>query len=303
MPLYHIKELEEFLASIGAAPNKTLSQNFLIDGNILQKIVTVAGLSCSATVKKNWVLEIGPGPGALTQQLLPTCSSMIAIEKDYALAKALPRLELTPGTLEVIHDDCLKVNLQEIVEREQQRYPDAPRGKVVANLPYHITTPILERLLPLHKQIDTLVLMVQKEVAQRLCAKVGTGDYSSLTLFASFYSDVSYGFTVSRNCFYPKPSVDSAVVVFRLKPTPLTGKEEIAFFDLMHRAFQQRRKMLRASLKEFLEARLLAPGIEMLWQQLSLSKILPTARPETLSLEQWISFTQLLLQLQSTPEA
>ena len=261
--LYKPTELHAFLRHLGAHPQKRLSQNFLIDGNILNKIVRTAQIQTGECV-----VEIGPGPGALTEALLQAGATVIAVEKDRLFADALGRLQ--NGNLSIFCQDVLDFSLDAVVE-----------AKVVANLPYHLTAPLLAKLLPLHPKISSLTLMVQKEVAQRIVATTGSSHYSSLSLFVRFFANPRLCFTVSPHCFYPAPQVESAVVHLALKAPPAVEGRE-AFFSFVRAAFQQRRKMLRSSLKdkaskECVEDTLLALGLTR------------QARPEELSLEQFLA--------------
>ena len=228
--MYRPSELREFLARIlGIRPKKGLSQNFLIDGNIIRKIVHFAHVKT-----EDLVIEIGPGPGALTRALIEAGAHVLAIEKDKTFAAHLPK----DPHLEVFHADFLKFPLEKHLPK---------KAKIVANLPYNITSPILAKIVPLSEKIETITVMVQKEVAERMIAKPGSADYSSLSVFLNFYSTPVFGFTVSPNCFYPRPSVHSAVVQLKLHKAPDVPHDD--FFAMVRKAFQQRRKMLRASLK------------------------------------------------------
>jgi 16S rRNA (adenine1518-N6/adenine1519-N6)-dimethyltransferase len=259
---YQPSELKKLLYEIGAFPKKGLSQNFLIDGNIVRKIVKTAGVE-----KNNPVLEIGPGPGALTEALLEAGASVIAVEKDAKFAEALKRLQSPDNHLTIYQEDFLKFDLSTIPKNT----------KVVANLPYHITTPILSRLIPLYNTFTSITVMVQKEVASRMCAKAGEKEYGSLSLFLQFYCNITYGFTVEPTCFYPRPKVRSSVVKLTLKKPPDVSSEE-RFFLMMRTAFQMRRKMLLVSLKE------LYPEIETVIGEES------KKRPEELSLDDFLRF-------------
>ncbi len=266
MPLYRPSELRQFLEEIHASPKKHLSQNFLTDGNILRKIVQTAGIAPGANV-----LEIGPGPGALTECLLQAGASVTAVEKDSVLAGALQRLE-TIGPLRVIESDIMEVQLDSIIHTPT---------KVIANLPYHLTSPILGLIVPRSDLFSSVHVMVQDEVARRMTAEAGSKDYSSLTVFLQYYSKPVYSFFVGRKCFYPAPKVDSAVVSLYLKtPDPTIHADD--FLKLVHTAFGQRRKMVRSSLKHYL-------GIENIEKVLEECGIAGTARPEELALPEWIS--------------
>lgn len=266
--LYRPSELKLFLQELGISAKKSLSQNFLIDGNILEKICRLAEVQLG-----DHILEIGPGPGALTEALLKKGALVTAVEKDKTFAKVLNRLG---NHLVVIEEDFLTIDLESLLKSSQ-------KFKVVANLPYQITTPILSKLVPCHHLISSIVVMVQKEVATRFVALPNTADYSSFTLFLQFYGNTTYGFTVGPNCFYPPPKVHSAVVKIDLKPCPNISTDR--FFQMTRMAFQQRRKMLRVSLKKNY------PYIEEALMKLDLGL---TCRPEQLSLEQFISLYQEL---------
>jgi 16S rRNA (adenine1518-N6/adenine1519-N6)-dimethyltransferase len=251
----------------------------LIDANIVRKILQAAQVE-----KEDLVIEIGPGPGSLTEELLKVGCKVVAIEKDPLFAKALNRLNNGACALKVFEHDILTFPLEEFLKKELS---SGKKAKVISNLPYHITTPIITRLLPLSSLISSLTLMVQKEFAQRIAAKSGTTEYSSLSLFTQFYADPTYSFTVSPSCFFPKPNVFSAVVHLRVKEPPLPHEKWPAFFRLTRRAFQTRRKMLRSSLKENYSAEALGKSFEE-------CDISPQARPEELSLEQFLSFFHAL---------
>lgn len=266
MPVYRPSELSRLTHELGVRAKKGLSQNFLIDGNILEKMILAADIQPG-----DEVLEIGPGPGALTEALLKRGARVIAIEKDLVFARALRRLA-PEDRLTIIEGDALKMPLP------------FPGSKVVANLPYQITTPILERLLPYPDQFSTLTLMVQKEVGQRLTASPGTADYSSLSLFASYYSDPTYCFSIKPRSFFPAPRVTSCVVHFALKSRAI---EPTTFFSITRRAFGQKRKMLRGSLRPLFDP----SAIESALIEIGL---IPTARPQDLTLDQFAALTQKL---------
>jgi len=236
-------------------PKRSLSQNFLTDPNIVRKICDAAKI-----VPGEKVLEIGPGKGALTHLLLERGAHLLAIEKDDALAQDLiamnhPHLTVVPG-------DALEVDL-----------PTEPY-KVVANLPYHITSPILARLCHHSAHLTSALLMVQKEVADRLIA----AKTNSLSLFIQFYASVTRCFIVSRNCFYPRPKVDSAIIRLDFRPTPDIDPK--IFFPLMRKSFQQKRKQIATTLGKPFRDGLSALGIR------------PDARPEDLNLNQWVSLVK-----------
>lgn len=275
MALYKPTELHQFLNSLGIHPKKSLSQNFLIDGNIIRNIVKTAKVQPGDTV-----IEIGPGPGSLTEALLGAGADVIAVEKDAILAKALERLSGIGGTLEVHCADIMDFPLQEILEKKGKK------AKVIANLPYHVTTPIISSLVVKNTLISDIVVMVQDEVARRFTAHPGTGEYGSFTLFLSFYSTTHYAFKVSRNCFFPVPGVQSAVVHIEPKVPPAGINEEI-FFKITRTAFEHRRKALRASLRDLYSPEKVMEALAAMGRQ-------PLTRPEELSLDDFITFYKLL---------
>ena len=266
----NLSELLLFLEKIGRRPNRGLSQNFLIDENVALKIVRTATI-----VRGDAVLEIGPGPGALTACLLQAGAKVFAVEKDPVFSREIKRFQTQDERLISFHADFLDFPLSDL---------PAPL-KVVANLPYHITTPILEKLIDHRNLFSTLTIMVQSEMADRMFATVGSKDYSSLSIFVQFHANFNTSFKVAATCFYPKPQVDSKVVQLTLRPSPIEDSD--SFFVLVRRGFQQRRKMLRVSLQSLypasaLEHALLSAGAKT------------DARPEALSLDQWIAFYQAL---------
>lgn len=278
MPIYKPTELHQFLDQLGIAPKKGLSQNFLIDGNIIRKIVSLSHVNNEDTV-----LEIGPGPGSLTEALLETGASVIAVEKDPILAHALERLK-EPPQLKIFCHDIMTFPLKEQLHEFSIK---GKKIKVIANLPYHLTTPILAMLSPMRDAISSLTVMVQEEVARRMTALPGTSEYSSFSVFLRFYTNPVYGFTVSRNCFYPAPKVDSAVVMLELKEPPLLADQAISFFELTRTAFEHRRKMLRASLKELYPSKQIEEVLLAIGEN-------PLARPEILSLEKFLQLHKKL---------
>jgi len=265
--MYRPRDLHELLGALGTGPKKSLSQNFLIDGNIIRKIVTAADVQ-----EGDRVLEIGPGPGALTQELLARGAHVTAVEKDTYFAEHLSTIG---GNLQVHCQDILDFDFSKI-----------ENTKVIANLPYHITTPIVTKLIQMHEKITSLVIMVQYEVAVRMVAKPGTKDYSSLTLFLNYHTDPEFAFKVNRTCFYPKPKVDSAVVKLTLKE-PVSISDPVRCLKLIRYAFEQRRKMLRKTWGEEF-------GSQNVMDQLREIGVQETARPEELSLEQFIALFEKL---------
>lgn len=277
MAMYKPSDLHEFLTGLGKSPKKSLSQNFLIDGNIIRKIVKAAKIEPG-----DKVLEIGPGPGSLTEALLEAGASVIAVEKDDIFAKVLERFKGPNQQIEIYCEDIL-----EFLKRDQLNSLLLPgeKIKVVANLPYHLTSPIVENLVQRSGQISSITVMVQEEVARRFTASARTKEYGSFTLFLEFYSSPQYIFSVGRNCFYPAPKVDSAVVRLDLKPEEKVSNVS-DFFVMTRTGFQQRRKMLRGSLKDLVSPEKMMHALE----QINCS---PLARPEELTLQQFIRLFEM----------
>ncbi|NGX62122.1 MAG: Ribosomal RNA small subunit methyltransferase A [Chlamydiae bacterium] len=266
MTLSHISELRPFLSALGASPKKSLSQNFLVEENVVEKIVHLADIQPGDTV-----LEIGPGAGAITEKLLQRGAHVLAVEKDRKLAASLKRLP----NLEIYEEDILTFPLEKI----------PPNTKIVSNLPFHLTSPILARFVTEPDTISQLTVLLQEEMARRILASPSTSDYSSLTLFLKFYATTTKHTRVSRHCFYPKPKVDATLLTLTPhRPPPIPPEP---FFTLVRTAFQQRRKALTSSLSS------LYPKETLLEALVSLS-LDPKARPETLSLPSFLSFFQKL---------
>lgn len=219
---------------------KNFGQNFLVDSNILENIIKSAQIT-----KEDCVLEIGPGIGSLTQVLAENAKKVIAIEIDKHL---IPILQKTVGeyqNIEIRNQDILKTDIDALIEQENNGNPI----KVVANLPYYITTPIIMDLLENHRKVKSITVMVQKEVAERMQAQCGKKEYGALSIAVQYYCDVEWNTMVPPSCFLPKPKVSSAVITLHLKKNPvLKGINETLFFHIVKCAFGQRRKTLLNSL-------------------------------------------------------
>lgn len=274
MPIYRPSELQKALHELHTRPKKSLSQNFLIDGNIVRKILNTADVTSSDVV-----LEIGAGLGVLTEALLETKAKVIAIEKDSLFAKRLKDIYKSLPNFQIIEGDFLEMPLQEIVKDKKM--------KVVANLPYHISTPCIAKLLENSSLFSSITLTLQKEYALRLVAKPNSSDYSAFTIFVAFYATPTLEFTISRTCFSPAPKVDSALV--HLVPHTVPISDEKTFFKMVRSAFQQRRKMLSSSLGRIY-------GKQIVQEALSkMSHI--NARPQELTLD---DFLKLFAELKKT---
>ncbi len=253
-------------------PNKRLGQNFLIDPNIVRKIVALAELG-----PNDHVLEIGPGRGILTEALCHAAGRVTAVEVDSRLHAYLETRQAELPNVELVCEDALAYPVENL-----------PMGTVVvANLPYYISTPLLFRLLDQRGRFPRMVLMLQAEVADRLVAKPGGSDYGVLSVMAQYAAEITKSFRVSAQCFRPRPEVASAVVLLRTKErTRLSRQEEVAFRALVKAAFAHRRKTLVNSLKD---ERYDQKQVTDALNSLDLS---PTARAEVLSVEQFIEVTR-----------
>lgn len=219
---------------------KKFGQNFLIDPRVLDKIIEAAGIG-----KEDFVLEIGPGIGTLTQYLCEHAGKVLAVEIDPKLIPILKETLADYKNIEIIHGDILKQDIQGIADR----YNGGKPVKVVANLPYYITTPIIMELFESHVPLANVTVMVQKEVAERMQAQPGTKEYGALSLAVQYYARPYLAANVPPNCFMPRPAVGSAVIRLDcLSRTPVEVKDEKLMFRLIRASFNQRRKTLQNGL-------------------------------------------------------
>ena len=265
---------------------KKYGQNFLIDTHVLDKIISAAGIT-----KDDFVLEIGPGIGTMTQYLACAAREVVAVEIDKNL---IPILEDTLQGFEnvsVINEDILKVDIAALAEEKNQGKPI----KVVANLPYYITTPIIMGLFEKHVPLESITVMVQKEVADRMQVGPGTKDYGALSLAVQYYAEPYIVANVPPNCFMPRPSVGSAVIrLTRHKEMPVQVKDEKLMFQLIRASFNQRRKTLANGLKNSPELQFSKEEIETAIASLGKGA---SVRGEALTLEEFAklanSFTDM----------
>ncbi|WP_282938199.1 16S rRNA (adenine(1518)-N(6)/adenine(1519)-N(6))-dimethyltransferase RsmA [Paenibacillus sp. RC67] len=279
------KKTKELLQRHGFTLKKSLGQNFLIDPNILNKIVTAAGLDSS-----KGALEIGPGIGALTQQLAKMAGRVVAVEIDQRL---LPLLEETLSPYpqaSVVHGDVLKVDLKELFH---QHFAEFSQVSVVANLPYYITTPIIMKLLEEKLPLENIVVMIQKEVAERMWAKPGGKEYGSLSIAVQYYCEPEIVTIVPRTVFIPQPNVDSAVIKLKVRSNPpVELKDEAFFFDVVHASFVQRRKTIYNNLASRFFTKETKGQLEPILQEAGIE---PSRRGETLSIEEYARLSHCLL--------
>lgn len=234
--LGNFQSTNEIIRKHNFAIQKKFGQNFLIDERVLEKIVNAADLD-----KEDYVIEIGPGIGTLTQYLCEKAGKVTSIEIDKELIPILTETLESYDNFELINEDVLKVNLHELVNKNNNGKP----CKVVANLPYYITTPIIMSLLENRVPIESITVMVQKEVADRMMVGPGTKDYGALSLAVQYYAEPYIVANVPQNCFVPRPNVDSAVIRLTChKKPPVDVMDEELMFKLIRASFNQRRKTL-----------------------------------------------------------
>lgn len=257
---------------------KSLGQNFLIDTNILGRIVSIAEMD-----EDTGAIEIGPGIGALTEQLARTSKKVVAFEIDQRLLPILKDTLSPYENVSVIHQDVLKADVQKVIEEEFQ---NIDKVMVVANLPYYITTPIVMKFLEERLPIRGIVVMLQKEVADRISAKPGTKAYGSLSIAVQYYTEVEIAMIVPKTVFVPQPKVDSAVIKLMIREKPaIMVKDESFFFQVTKSCFAQRRKTLLNNLTSQLPNG--KEKKEDILDSLSKSGIEPSRRGETLSLDEF----------------
>ncbi|QBP42964.1 16S rRNA (adenine(1518)-N(6)/adenine(1519)-N(6))-dimethyltransferase RsmA [Paenisporosarcina antarctica] len=280
------KRTQEILKKYGFSIKKSLGQNFLIDPNILQNIVSHANLT-----KESAVIEIGPGIGALTEHLARKAGQVVAVEIDQRL---LPVLEdtLSPyDNIEIIHSDILKTNVEDVIQEKLAGYKDI---MVVANLPYYVTTPILIKLLMEKLPIRGMVVMMQKEVADRITASPSTKAYGSLSIAIQYYMKAEIAMTVPRTVFIPQPNVDSAVIkLTRHETSPVDVLDEDFLFKVSRSSFAQRRKTILNNLQSQLP--LGKEKKEVILAALAEANVDPTRRGETLSIQEFGNLANILL--------
>jgi 16S rRNA (adenine1518-N6/adenine1519-N6)-dimethyltransferase len=267
------------LEKYGFSFKKSLGQNFLIDTNILKRIVDFADLNEEET----GAIEIGPGIGALTEQLARASKKVVAFEIDQRLLPILADTLSPYSNVKVIHQDVLKADVAKVIDEE---FTDVKNIMVVANLPYYVTTPIIMKLLEEHLPIRGIVVMLQKEVADRISAKPGTKDYGSLSIAIQYYTKAEIVMIVPKTVFVPQPNVDSAVIrLTRLEEPAVQVKDEAFFFQVTKASFAQRRKTLLNNLTSQLPDG--KQKKEEILTALDKSGIEPSRRGETLSLEEF----------------
>lgn len=273
------------LEKYGFSFKKSLGQNFLIDTNILRNIVDYAELTEGSAA-----IEIGPGIGALTEQLAKRCQKVIAFEIDQRLLPILADTLEPYSNTRIIHQDILKADVRKVIEEELAEISDI---MVVANLPYYVTTPIILKLLEEDLPIRGIVVMLQKEVADRIAAKPGTKEYGSLSIAIQYYTEAETVMIVPKTVFMPQPNVDSAVIRLTKRTEPLVSViSEKFFFTVTRSSFAQRRKTILNNLTSQLPNG--KEKKEQIVKALSLAEIEPARRGESLSIPEFARLSDAL---------
>ena len=272
--------VKNLLNKYGIKPQKRLGQNFLIDESVLEKIIAASELS-----KDDVILEIGPGLGILTIELAKRVKRVIAVEKDKTLYRALENIleEQKINNIEMLNEDVLQIS-------NYSNLPNCSKYKIVANLPYYIVSPVIRMFLenpPLGGKPEFMILMVQKEVAQRICAR--PGQMSILAVAVQFYAQPKIVSEVLKTSFYPQPKVDSAVIKItpRINTNPITNNREFdtgKFFGLVRAGFAHKRKLLISNVSGKIKNQ--KSKIKIIFNDVGIA---PTARAENLSIENWIN--------------
>lgn len=278
--LYSPSHVKEVLSRHGFKFSKSLGQNFLIDGNIVRKIVSESNIT-----KEDYVLEIGPGMGTLTEELALNAKKVVGIELDRSLLPILDETLEKYDNVEIIYGDVLEVDLKEIIRNKFNNGP----AKVVANLPYYVTTPIIGKLIEEDLNLESITVMVQKEVADRMVSGPGSKVYGSLSLFINFYCEPEILLRVPKTVFMPQPKIDSAVIKLNLKKE-LPDIDRDKFFKVVKAGFSKRRKTILNSLSTY--------GFQIEKEDIKLAlekvNIPPQERAENLSVEDFIKISKAL---------
>ena len=273
---YSPKKMQELLDKNEFLFKKKYGQNFIVDENIINNIISKSNVD-----KNTLVIEIGPGAGSLTSKLALKAKNVLCYEIDTKLENILKDTLKEYNNIDIIFEDFLNAD----VTNNLKKY-NYDKLYVVANLPYYITTPIIIKIIEDKINVDKIVIMVQKEVGDRFKAKPGSKDYSSLSIYLNYYFDIKKIIDVSRNVFLPKPNVDSIVVEFTKKDKKLELKNEDIFFKLIKDSFKQKRKTLRNNLKDYdLEK------IELILKKYNMNL---SVRAEAISIEIFVELANIL---------
>lgn len=276
MNLADFNTVEKLLTSAGFSFKKSLGQNFIVDPTVCPE------MAAAALDENTGALEIGPGIGVLTAELAKTAKKVVSVELDERLKPILKKTLAEFDNTEIVFGDAMKIDLKALIS---EKFADCQRVVVCANLPYYITSPIIMGLLEAKLPIDSIVVMVQKEAGERLCAKVGSRESGAVTVAANYYAESEILFEVGRNSFMPPPKVDSVVIKLKIRENPpVKVKSEPDFFKLVKACFAQRRKTLSNTVSNSL-------GIskEKIGEALQKLGLSPTVRSEQLTMEELAS--------------
>ena len=271
------------LEAHGFSFQKKYGQNFLIDGNILDNIINAAGIT-----KDDFVLEIGPGIGTMTQRLCEEAREVVAVEIDKTLIPILDDTLSSYKNWNVINQDILKVDIKKLAEEKNGGKPI----KVVANLPYYITTPIIMGLFESHVPLESITIMIQKEVADRMQEGPGSKEYGALSLAVQYYSNPQIVCDAPPSCFMPQPKVTSTVITLKCHNNPPVKCDEKLLFQIIRASFNQRRKTLLNGLSNGLHY-----SKEQIAEAIEKAGFTPTVRGEALSLEDFATLTNILKEM------
>lgn len=278
-----VSELKTLLVEHGIRPKKYLGQNFLVDRKTADDMIGMCRLE-----NTDWALEIGPGLGALTCVIAGAARKVIAVEKDRRVYTALSELMKATGNIQIICDDFLELDLALALSG------CPPKIKAIGNLPYYITSPIIEKLIINRDNFSSIFITVQKEVGERICAKPGGKDYGSFSCFAQFYTRPAVLLNIGKRAFYPQPAVDSVFMELSVLPKPPVQVDNIdRFFAVTRAAFGKRRKTILNSLSYCAFLNLDKNGIAALLER---AGVKPTARAEVLSLEDFARISNAVKQ-------
>jgi 16S rRNA (adenine1518-N6/adenine1519-N6)-dimethyltransferase len=260
-------------------PKKSLGQNFLVDKNIQRKIIS----GCELKLSDN-ILEIGPGNGELTKLIASRVNKIVAVEIDGNLFQELKNIFKNCKNIKIVNRDILSFNPNRYFRNSSNK--DRFLIKVIGNIPYYISTPIIEHLFNFKKNIKTIFITVQKEFAKRVTASPGSKDYGSLSCFVQYNTDPKILFTIKRGSFFPVPKIDSCLLRLNIRHEKITVKDERLFFKIVRGAFNKRRKTLRNSLNDILSQKKLKTFFEKFSKD-------PNIRPEDLTLQDFANLANL----------
>ncbi len=283
-PIATSSRTKEILERFDLFAKKSFGQNFITDPSVVQKIASLSKCNDCA------VIEIGPGIGALTEQLAILAKKVVAYEIDNRLPEVLAYSLQEYQNVEIRMQDFLEVDLVPVVDQLKSEYENVV---LCANLPYYITTPLLFKIFESKCEINTITVMMQKEVGDRMAAQVSTKEYNALSVIVQFYYDVKTVMKVNRNVFNPKPNVDSSVVQFQRKENRIHVPDEQLFAEVVKASFKQRRKTIYNNIREYVQDPILAQEL------LSLAKIDPQSRAEQNSLEDFVRLSEVVYERKS----